>query len=198
MVWGGRWEGVSGLGTRGHPWRMHVDVWQNQYNIVSKKKILNWSVCVCPRTCTCTQCVQLFATPWIVALQAPLCMDFSRQKWNGLLFPTLGDFLDLGKSQTQDLTHISYFGRQTLYHWCHLGGGHGNPLQYSCLENPMDRGAWQATVHGVPKSQTVLKALSMHTQATWEALKLLYNVLVSAVFLFIYILFCLFIFYIEV
>ena len=29
------------------------------------------------------------------------------------------------------------------------GGGHGNPLQYSCLENPMDRGAWQDTVHGV-------------------------------------------------
>ena len=34
------------------------------------------------------------------------------------------------------------------------GGGHGNPLQYSCLENPTDRGAWQATVHGVAKSQT--------------------------------------------
>ena len=32
-----------------------------------------------------------------------------------------------------------------------LGGGRGNPLQYSCLENPMDRGAWQATVHGVCK-----------------------------------------------
>ena len=32
------------------------------------------------------------------------------------------------------------------------GGGHGNPLQYSCLENPMDRGAWWATVHGVAKS----------------------------------------------
>ena len=32
------------------------------------------------------------------------------------------------------------------------GGGHGNPLQYSCLENPMDRGAWQAIVHRVPKS----------------------------------------------
>ena len=29
------------------------------------------------------------------------------------------------------------------------GGGHGNPLQYSCLENPVDRGAWRATVHGV-------------------------------------------------
>ena len=36
------------------------------------------------------------------------------------------------------------------------GEGHGNPLQCSCLENPMDRGAWQATVHGVPKSQTQL------------------------------------------
>ena len=34
------------------------------------------------------------------------------------------------------------------------GGGHSNPLQYSCLENPMDRGAWQAAVHGVSKSQT--------------------------------------------
>ena len=37
-----------------------------------------------------------------------------------------------------------------------LGEGNGNPLQYSCLENPMDRGAWQATVHGVTKSWTRL------------------------------------------
>ena len=36
------------------------------------------------------------------------------------------------------------------------GGGHGNPLQYSCLENPMDRGAWWVTVHEVAKSQTQL------------------------------------------
>ena len=35
-----------------------------------------------------------------------------------------------------------------------LGEGHGNPLQYSCLDNPMDRGAWRATVHGVTRSQT--------------------------------------------
>ena len=37
------------------------------------------------------------------------------------------------------------------------GGGSANPLQYSCLENPMDRGAWRATVHGVTKSWTRLK-----------------------------------------
>ena len=40
------------------------------------------------------------------------------------------------------------------------GGGQGNPLQYSFLENPMHGGTWQATVHGVPKSQTQLKRLS--------------------------------------
>ena len=39
-------------------------------------------------------------------------------------------------------------------------GGHGNPLQYSCLENGMDRGAWQTTVHGITKSWTRLKQLS--------------------------------------
>ena len=36
--------------------------------------------------------------------------------------------------------------------------GHGNPLQYSCLENPMDRGAWRATVHGVTESLTRLSS----------------------------------------
>ena len=41
-----------------------------------------------------------------------------------------------------------------------LGGGHGSSLQYSCLENPMNRGAWLAVVHGVVKSQTQLKWLS--------------------------------------
>ena len=46
------------------------------------------------------------------------------------------------------------------------GGGHGNPLQYSCLENPMDRGAWQAIVHGFAESWTRLKQLS--TCALWS------------------------------
>ena len=42
------------------------------------------------------------------------------------------------------------------------GEGHGNPLQYSCLENPMDRGARQATVHGVAKSRTRLSDYHFH------------------------------------
>ena len=42
------------------------------------------------------------------------------------------------------------------------GEGHGTPLQCSCLENPMQKGAWRATVHGVAKSCTGLKQLSTH------------------------------------
>ena len=45
------------------------------------------------------------------------------------------------------------------------GGGQGSPLQYSCLENPTDRRTWQATVHGVTKSLTQLKQLSIQHRA---------------------------------
>ena len=48
---------------------------------------------------------------------------------------------------TGDLDSTSGLGRSP-------GEGHSNPLQYSCMENSMDRGVWQATVHGVAKSQT--------------------------------------------
>ena len=56
----------------------------------------------------------------------------------------------------KDVGSIPWLGRSP-------GGRHGNLLQYSCLENPMERGAWQATVHRVAKSQTQLKQLSTQT-----------------------------------
>ena len=54
-----------------------------------------------------------------------------------------------------DLGSIPGLGRS-------FGEGNGNPLQYSCLENPVDIGAWWAAVHGVTQSRTQLKQLSMH------------------------------------
>ena len=56
-----------------------------------------------------------------------------------------GSEVKASASNAGDLGLISGSGRSP-------GEGKGNPLQYSCLENPMDEGAWQATVHGVTKS----------------------------------------------
>ena len=63
-------------------------------------------------------------------------------------FPASGDWIDMD--------WIPGSGRSPE-------GGHGDPLQCSYLENPMGRGTWKATVHGVAKSQTRLKGLSTHT-----------------------------------
>ena len=56
---------------------------------------------------------------------------------------------------------VQFLGREK-----NLGSGNGNPLQYSCLENSMDRGAWWATVHRVPESQTRLSAHSLRPPRT--------------------------------
>ena len=68
-----------------------------------------------------------------------------------------------------DLDSISRSGRSP-------GEGNGNPCHYSCLENPMDRGAWQATVHGVSKSWTRPKRVS--TQSITEE-RMLFSVSIS-------------------
>ena len=66
------------------------------------------------------------------------------------------------------------------------GGGNGNPLQYSCLGNPMDRGAWQATVQRVAKSQTRLQQLStyvhtLNTREQWEITSSSHNFVIPIV-----------------
>ena len=61
---------------------------------------------------------------------------------------------------TGDLGSIPRLGRSP-------GEENGYPLQYSCLENSMDRGAWQATVHGVAKSWTRLNAFHFTPQLNW-------------------------------
>ena len=56
--------------------------------------------------------------------------------------------------------------RVVVWRWC--GEGNGNPLQCSCLENPRDRGAWWAAVHGVAQSRTRLKRLSSSSSSSME------------------------------
>ena len=60
--------------------------------------------------------------------------------------------------------------------WC-IGEGNGNPLQCSCLENPMDGGAWWAAIYGVAQNQTWLKWLSRAEQALLWASKMLLGIL---------------------
>ena len=88
---------------------------------------------------------------------------YSRQEyWNGLPFPSPRDLPNpgikpgspalLADSLPTELQGMPIF---ILYQWV-TGEGNGTPLQYSCLENPMDGGAWWAVVHGVAKSRTRL------------------------------------------
>ena len=60
-----------------------------------------------------------------------------------------------------------------IHVWARFGEGNGTPLQYSCLENPMDGGAWWATVHRVAKSRTRLSDFTllftfMHWRRKWQ------------------------------
>ena len=79
-------------------------------------------------------------------------MEFSRQEyWSRRPFPSPGDLPDSGikpgSPTLQADIRISEYEN---------GEGDGTPLQHSCLENPMDGGAWEAAVHGVAKSRTRL------------------------------------------
>ena len=94
------------------------------------------------------------AVPWMQTQNCTSMLIPSRASQVALVVKNLpaGDIRDSGS--------IPGSGRS-------LGGGHGNPLQYSCLENPMDRGAWRAIVHRVSKSPIWLKRLSAHVHWSW-------------------------------
>ena len=99
--------------------------------------------------CACSVVANSFQSHWPIAFQGPLSMEFSRQE-NWSWFPG-----------TEPISPVppGLAGRFfTTAPPEKLGRGvrNGNPLQYSCLENSMDRGSWQTTVHGVTKSQTRL------------------------------------------
>ena len=77
-----------------------------------------------------------------------------KEYWSGLPFPFPGDLPDPGIKPMSPADSLPLSHQGSPLRGVQLGEGNGNPLQYSCLENPMDRGAWWATVHGVTKSRT--------------------------------------------
>ena len=105
---------------------------------------------------------------WLLSLSVSSCISISlhiRADLSGLQIPRQSNWsnaapdskVDLviknllaNPGDTADTDSLPGSGRSP-------GGGHGNPLQCSCLENPMDRGAWRAVVHGVAQSRTRLK-----------------------------------------
>ena len=80
-------------------------------------------------------------TPWTAVLQASLSFTISQSFPDG----TVVKNLPANAGEVRDIGSFPGSGRSP-------GGGNGNPLQYSCLENPMDREVWQDTVHGVTES----------------------------------------------
>ena len=107
-------------------------------------------------------------------------------QWKPLIFNLIHEVCHLGgfpggTSSKEPTCQCRRNKRRKFNPWVRKspGVGHGNPLPYSCLENPMDRGAWRTTVHGVTKSRTWLKWLSMHfssVQSLWLGTGLLFLV----------------------
>ena len=110
-------------------------------------------MCVCVWVCVCVcVCVCIHDLSW--ASNMSTCHIQMGIKIIVIPWLLSGKESACDAEDTWDLGSISGWGRSP-------GGGHGDPPQYSCLDNSMDTGAWQATVRKVAKSQTWLKRLSM-------------------------------------
>ena len=104
-------------------------------------------------------------------LNKEICVTSHTRRYRGRsslwrVLQCLSDFISLGPCPLSLLCHLPH----CLFAETHdkmLGEGNGSPLQYSCLENPVDRGARWAAVHGVAQSQTWLKRLSSSSMIRW-------------------------------
>ena len=94
-----------------------------------------------------------------------------RSPGEGTGYPLQSSWASLVAQMVEESTHLQC-RRPEFDPWNGKipGGGHGNPLRYSCLENPMNRGAWWATVHGVTESDTAeqLSTAQQHSGEGWE------------------------------
>ena len=148
-------------------WRLNCNSYHKETLTLSEQlveNVLNPNACYYLVGCRLWGCTASDTTEWDLAAAAAVCFERRRQ-WQ----PT--PVLLPGKSHGwRNLVGCSPWGREELdttellpFHFslsC-IGEGNGNPLQYSCLKNPRDGGAWWAVVYGVTQSQTWLKRLSI-------------------------------------
>jgi len=106
-----------------------------------------------------TRCLRLNGSLYSAQLEKEMATHSSILAWKIPWMEEPGRLQSMG---SQSRTRLSGFTSLTSYFI--TGEGNGNPLQYSCPENPMDRGAWRAMVHGVAENWTQLMWLSTHAQ----------------------------------
>ena len=128
--------------------------------------------------------IRLFTIPWTVAYQG----SFIHRIFQARVLEWVAISFSRGSSQPGDRTQVSCIagipgGSDGTESACDagdlglisglgrsLGEGSGNPLQYSCLENPMNRAAWWSTVHQVNKDSDKTERLSLHNLEVWGAI----------------------------
>ena len=112
--------------------------------------------------------VQLFATPWTAVRQASLSINNSQSLLKLMSIDSVMPSNHLIHCHPLLLPPSIFPSIRVFFNELvlRIEEGSGNPLQYSCLKNPIDRGAWKAAVHGVAKSQTQLSNFTRKWQPT--------------------------------
>ena len=123
--------------------------------------------CLCLLSCknhTQNICCEILENSGVVDFVAQLVKNPPTKQETWVRFLGWEDPLEKGKA-----THSSILAWRIPWTVYSIGEGNGTPLQYSCLENPMDGGAWWAAVHGVAKSQTPLSDFTfIHWRRKWQ------------------------------
>ena len=140
---GGLRKGVLSLWLYWSPSHRLLEVWEEESNF--QAAVSSTPSLYCPLTSNKSYILWLYPINIITSS----CLPDPRVSWFNGIYWQYGSEVKASACNAGDLGSIPGSGRSP-------GERNGNPLQYSCLENPMDRGAWWATVHGVANGQTRL------------------------------------------
>ena len=140
-------------------------VWRFWKKIKNRTTIWSWNST--PGYVSKNNKTPIWKDTWTPMSIAALCT--TAKIWKQAKCPSINEWIKkMWCVYTRTHTHTHTHTHTIEYYSAVKGEGNGNPLQYSCLENSIDRGAWWATVHGVPKNQT---RLSTHVCSSKKRMK---------------------------